>query len=156
MHAAEGHVATERASRYLVQLCEHIHLVTQANPQMPARAEWSDDRATISLGPGRCVLRAEPSGLSLRAEAPDTDTLDQLKHRVAGRLEQIGRRDGLTVQWVPPASGDHGHDGYDYEHEPNRGIPRWVKVTAIIVVLTALLVVIMLLVGGGHAPRRHG
>jgi hypothetical protein len=50
MHAAEGHVATERASRYLVQLCEHIHLVTQANPQMPARAAA---RADASCGPNR-------------------------------------------------------------------------------------------------------
>jgi hypothetical protein len=47
-------------------------------------------------------------------------------------------------------------DDFDYEREPARGIPRWVKIGAIVVVLVVLLVVVMLLVGGGHEPRRHG
>jgi len=107
MLVAEARVDTERASRYLIQLCEHIHRVAQANPQMPARAGWSDDREVISVGTGRCTLWAEPGVLCLRAEAPDADTLHQLKQRVAGRLEQVGRRDGLTVTWAsPPAATD--------------------------------------------------
>ena len=36
------------------------------------------------------------------------------------------------------------------------GIPRWVKVSGIIVLVLALLAVVMLLIGGGgHTPRRH-
>ena len=37
------------------------------------------------------------------------------------------------------------------------GIPRWVRVSGIIVVVLALLVGVMLLLGGGggHGPRRH-
>ena len=104
MLVAEARVDTERAGRYLVQLCQHVHLVAQQNPQMQAHAEWSDDRGMISFGRGRCTLRAEPGGLSLRAEAPDADTLRQLQQRIAGRLEQVGRRDGLTVTWAPPHS----------------------------------------------------
>ena len=55
-----------------------------------------------------------------------------------------------------PGSPDTGDDSFDYEHEPARGIPRWVKIGGIIVAVVALLVVIMLLVGGGHGPGRHG
>jgi hypothetical protein len=35
------------------------------------------------------------------------------------------------------------------------GMPRWVKVSGIIVAVLVLLLVIVLLVSGGHGPRRH-
>ena len=105
MLIAEARVATERSSRYLVQLCRHVNLVARANPQMQAHVEWSDDRGVISFGRGRCTLRADPGVLALYAEAPDEDSLHQLEQRVAGRLEQVGRRDRLTVTWTPSRGG---------------------------------------------------
>jgi hypothetical protein len=102
MLIAEASVATERSSRYLVQLCQHIDKVARAHPQMQAHVEWSDDRGAISFGWGRCRLRADPDALNLRAEAPDEERLHQLEQRVADRLEQVGRRDRLTVTWTPP------------------------------------------------------
>ena len=106
MLIAEARVETERSSRYLVQLCRHVDLVAQAHPQMQAHVEWSDDRGVISFGWGRCTLRAEPGVLILRAEAPDEESLHQLEQRVADRLEQVGRRDHLTVTWPAPRDGD--------------------------------------------------
>ena len=39
---------------------------------------------------------------------------------------------------------------------PNAGMPRWVKVFAIIALVLVLLVVVMLVTGrGGHGPGRH-
>jgi hypothetical protein len=35
------------------------------------------------------------------------------------------------------------------------GMPRWVKVSGIIVAVLVLLLVIVLLLAGGHSPRRH-
>jgi len=105
MVIAEARVATGRSSRYLVQLCRHIRLVAQARPQMQAHVEWSDDRGVISFGWGRCTLRADPGMLALRAEAPDEDSLYQLAQRIADRLEQVGRRDRLTVTWTPAQGG---------------------------------------------------
>jgi len=102
MLIAQARVATERSSRYLVQLCRHLNLVAQKHPQMQAHVEWSDDRGTISFSWGRCTLRADPGVLTLRAEAPDEESLQQLEQRVADRLEQVGRRDRLTVTWTPP------------------------------------------------------
>jgi hypothetical protein len=102
MLIAEASVATERPSRYLVQLCRHINLVAQRNPQMQAHVEWSDDRGVISFDWGRCTLRALPRVLTLRAEAPDEQGLHRLEQRVAEKLEQVGTRDRLTVTWTPP------------------------------------------------------
>jgi hypothetical protein len=102
MLVAEARVATERSRRYLVQLCRHVDFVAKANPQMQAHVEWSDNSGVISFGWGRCTLRADPGVLSLRAEAPDEESLQQLEQRVADRLEQVGRRDRLTVTWTPP------------------------------------------------------
>ena len=101
MLIAEASVTTERSSRYLVQLCRHINLVAQKHPQMQAHVEWFNDRGVISFGWGRCTLHADPGVLTLRAEAPDEESLHQLEQRVADRLEQVGRRDRLTVTWTP-------------------------------------------------------
>lgn len=100
MLIAEASVVTERSSRYLVQLCRHLNLVAKTHPQMQAHVEWSDDRGVISLRSGRCTLRAEPGVLTLRAEAADEESLHQLEQRVADRIEQVGRRDRLTVTWT--------------------------------------------------------
>lgn len=102
MLIAEARVVTERSGRYLVQLCQHLNKAARRNPQMQARVEWSDDRGQISFGWGRCTLRADPGVLTLRAEAADEEHLHQLEQRIADRLEQVGRRDRLTVTWAPP------------------------------------------------------
>jgi len=111
MLIAEASVETESSSRYLVQLCRHVDHVAQTRPEMQARVEWSDDRGVISFGSGRCTLRADLGVLRLRAEAPDEESLHQLEQRVANRLQQVGRRDRLTVTWTrPPASGSSSRD----------------------------------------------
>jgi hypothetical protein len=98
---AEARVETDRSSRYLVQLCQHLNKAGQAHPQMQAHVEWSEDRGLINFGWGRCTLRADPGALALRAEAATEEDLQRIEHRVADRLEQFGRRDQLTVTWTP-------------------------------------------------------
>jgi hypothetical protein len=119
MLIAEATVATDRASRYLVQLCRHVKLAAQHNPLMQADVEWSDDRGLISFGWGQCTLRADPGVLTLRAEAPDQESLHQLEQRLGDRLEHVGRRDRLTVTWAPP----HGA-GEQLPSSPTRGTTR--------------------------------
>lgn len=99
MLIAEATVATERSSRYLVQLCRHINLVSRTNGRSGMRVTWSDDRGTVSVAGGRCTLRADRGVLVLRAEADDENSLHRLERRIAERLQQIGRRDRLTVTW---------------------------------------------------------
>lgn len=121
MLVAEAKVETERSSRYLVQLCRHVDAVARSQPQMQAHVEWSDDRGVISFDWGRCTLRAVPGVLTLHVEAADEESLHELEQRVGGRLQQIGRRDHLTVTWTlpegvdeetpePPARRHSGHE----------------------------------------------
>ncbi|MEO7295288.1 MAG: DUF2218 domain-containing protein [Candidatus Limnocylindria bacterium] len=105
MLIAEARVVTERSGRYLLQLCSHIDLVARSHPDMQAAAEWSDDRGVITFGASRCTLRAEPGALWLAAQAPDAESLAQIQARIGSRLEDIGRRDGLTVTWTATSKG---------------------------------------------------
>jgi hypothetical protein len=95
MIVAEAMVATDRADRYLVQLCKHFaHKVP---------AEWSDHKGFADFGWGTCTLVATEDGLALRAAAPDAAGLDRVKHVVADHTERFGSRDNLTVVWQPVA-----------------------------------------------------
>lgn len=96
---ADASVETERAGRYLSQLCRHVEHMARMRLGMRARVERSDDRAVIDFGWGRCTLRAEPGVLILHAQAHDEDSVRRIEHGVAERLERIGRRDRLTVSW---------------------------------------------------------
>jgi hypothetical protein len=107
MLIAEARVETRRPSRYLVQLCKHVHHIAQAQPETRARVEWSDDRGVVSFVWGRCTLRADPGVLMLRAQASDEQHLQRVEHRVAELLERAGRRDHLSVTWIP-AQGEGG------------------------------------------------
>jgi hypothetical protein len=102
MLIAEARVETERSSRHLVQLCRHVSKASKSRLQMQAHVKWSDDFGVISFRWGRCTLRADPGVLTLRAEAPDVESLRRLQHGVADRLERFGRTEHLTVTWTPP------------------------------------------------------
>ena len=41
------------------------------------------------------------------------------------------------------------------EDEQTGGMPRWVKVSAIVVAALVVLMVVLMLVGGDHGPGRH-
>lgn len=108
MPTAEAHVATERASRYLRQMCSHAsrlrhglgHSHSRGHSQAAPTAEaTSDTTARITRGSAVCELTAHPTALALRVTADDQDQLKALQEAVTRTLERIGRRDGLTVVW---------------------------------------------------------
>jgi hypothetical protein len=120
MPDAVAHVETDRASRHLVQLCTHVSKMGQHLPRLRSHGgsghvtpevqnvEWSDTDGTISFGLGRCTLHASPNELILRVEAPDEESLRRLQDLVGHRLEAIGSRDHLLVQWQRLAGPDTG------------------------------------------------
>ncbi len=55
----------------------------------------------------------------------------------------------------PPYSDTREPADVPPERAPTTGMPRWVKVSAIVAVVLVVLVVVMLLVGGDHGPSRH-
>lgn len=109
MMTAVARVETEHSSRYLVKLCQHFNDRAQAQPGVDALVEWSDDRALASFGWGRCTLRADPGALTLRAEAPDQETLQRVTDLVAKHLERFGKREYLTVTWTLAQGVDDQH-----------------------------------------------
>jgi hypothetical protein len=112
MPSFEAFVETGRADRYVEQFSRHFG---HRPGGMTARSD-GDGQLLIDLGGGTCRMRAEPGRLALRVEGPDPAGLDAIKRKVAGRVEQIGRREGLVVRWQPAA--DHsGAEGSSARHE---------------------------------------
>jgi hypothetical protein len=117
---AHAHVPTPRAARYLAQLAKHTsHLSAlrshlpgtrgsshppadqQHQRPIPLRTEYSPSEALIDFGWARCVLTATETDLVLRGEAETQAALTRLTDAVTHRLQQIGKRDNLTVTWLP-------------------------------------------------------
>jgi hypothetical protein len=117
MPTSQARVVTSRAGRYLAQLCQHSgqmstlarrHALPRGHGDgdgsaapMPRHAEHSGADGIIDFGSGRCALHATGEDLVLSAEAGDQQQLRQIQEAITGRLERIGRRDRLTVTWVP-------------------------------------------------------
>jgi hypothetical protein len=108
MYTAETRVTTDRATRYLAQLCEHLTAIGQAAPDHAnghpraghaPRVERSADHGLVQIGRAQFTIDAAPGVLTLRAEAPDQAELDRVKRMLADRIQTIGRRDNLTIDW---------------------------------------------------------
>ena len=110
MPTAETRVLTDRASRYLVQLCEHLNELRRhaesapphqagARPPSVQRVEYSDTHGVITFPTAECTANATDDALTIRVSADDDATLARMQGMFAARLETIGRRDGLTVTW---------------------------------------------------------
>jgi hypothetical protein len=120
MPTAEARVATDRADRYLAQLCGHLSRMSGMRHRPPTRhadgqphddghrppqvehVDHSDTYGSIRFAGGLCTLHATSDALALHIDADDEDTLLRLQNGITGRLEKIGRRDQLTVTWRRP------------------------------------------------------
>jgi hypothetical protein len=115
MLTVEAQIETERASRYLVQLCRHAAAMAggrghrfrnhagghaRARREVQVHAEWSETHGTISFTPwGQCTIQANASTLAVRVEATDEEDLRQIQDVIARDLDRFGQRDHLTVNW---------------------------------------------------------
>ena len=95
MPVRQGYAETERAARYVEQLGSHF---AHQPGGMKVLAN-APGELVIDLGGATWTLRADPAGLALRVESADAGLLSEFSARVAERIEQIGRRDGLVVRW---------------------------------------------------------
>lgn len=115
MPTAEARIATDRAARYLAQLCQHAAAVTRPGAHAhhsggedhagmaveAVEAQWSGTRGVIAFAPyGSCTLEAGESELLVRAEAADEAGLARIRRIVTADLTRFGRRDGLAVSWT--------------------------------------------------------
>jgi len=122
MPAAEAHVQTRDAGRYLIRLCQHAgkmrsrlghrprsHSAGGAPPEILS-AEWSDTSGYLVLSLGRCALRATDDMLTIRAETSTPEHLARIQELISRRLESFGRRERLTVTWQPAQDLPGGPD----------------------------------------------
>jgi hypothetical protein len=110
---AEGNVPTNRASRYLVQICDHLaelrhhsadrhgRHIDGGAPQPPQvlRVEHNDVQGVITFSFGQCTLDASDTSLAVLLAAEDDDSLRRLQTMLANRIAIIGRRDNLRLTW---------------------------------------------------------
>jgi hypothetical protein len=123
MPASQAHVRTDRAGRYLAQLCDHSSHLGRMAAQWPrlhgagdgtgagnstgdadaplavVHADWSGTEGVIDFGWGRCTLQATDETLTLTAEADNQLNLQRIQEGIARRLAKVGRRDRLSVAW---------------------------------------------------------
>jgi hypothetical protein len=157
MLTAEARVETERPSRYLVQLCQHIgHMGDESRhlrhrPAAPGHEERRDVRlsivessnthAVVDFAPwGRCAMEATSNALLLRVDATDEESLRRLQDVLSRNLTRFGRRDHLEVTWHEPDTG--------VAPDPQGRRPRWVALLGIILVKLAIVAVILVLPSG--------
>ena len=168
MPTAEARVETERASRYLDQLCRHARQMGR-HPHYRPRAhgdgdthrppevhhvEWSDTGGTVRLSLGQWTLQATPNALVLHVEAANEEDLQRMRDLIAARVEKIGRRDHLTVTWQQPEmpstlpdTGDQADAKPPNGHGHTGGMTRRWTVRAVVGAV-ALLAVAHLVLGG--------
>jgi|SRR6266700_852389 len=171
MPTADAQIPTERASRYLTQLCRHLGQMSRMRHQLPTRpggrrpptvdqTDWSDTAGTIHFSQGTCTLSATSDTLTVRIDADDEDTLQRLQDGVARRLETIGRRDHLTVRWqrsdsVPsPAPDAAMAAAAPTDHTVAPRSRRVVRVLALAGVAALAIVVHVGLLGGALAASQ--
>ncbi|MFD8740781.1 DUF2218 domain-containing protein [Streptomyces sp. NPDC059618] len=136
MPTAETRLTTDRASRYLVQLCRHLRQMPRIGHRPPGgghgegrtppevgHVEFTDTHGTVRFADGLWTLNATTDALTLRVDADDEEALRRLQDGIAARIEKIGRRDGLRVHWRPAAAGEPPQAGADTQgrtHEAGR------------------------------------
>jgi hypothetical protein len=166
MPTAEAHVPTTRASRYLVQLCRHTSQMGRIRHQPPNRhsggghmppavqhADWSDTHGTVRFTEGQWTLHATADTLTLRVEADDGPTLDRLLDGITRRVENVGRRDQLTVTWKRSGtSAAHREYATGTTTPPPRATARTLRGRAATIgLVVAAIVIVGLHLGPGGA-----
>jgi cytochrome P450 len=121
MPSAQARIRTDRAGRYLTQMCRHTTHVgglghgdrhgAGGGTPVPRRTEYSDTAGTIDFDRGRCILRATGEELTLLAEADDQQDLRQIQDAITVRLTRVGRRDRISVTWQPAPAPPGGETG---------------------------------------------
>src|SRR5215471_20021780 len=115
MLTAEAVIQIDHADRYLARLGQHAGKMGRQHGHRPRRhgsgeppevrqAEWSATHGKVRLNWGQWTVDAAPGRLTLRAEAADQASLQQIQDMLTTRLEKFGWREHLTVSWQPRAA----------------------------------------------------
>ena len=84
-------VATDKAARYMGQLCKHFA------HKIPAAFDAETGRIEFSIGV--CELAVAKDALAIHVSAADEEALAKMEDVVARHLVRFGFRDELVVTW---------------------------------------------------------
>lgn len=92
MPVATSRFETEKASRYLQQLCKHFaHKVD---------CEWSETEGTADLPGGRLTLTASATALAIHVTGEDAKGLTKARYVLEDHLVRFAFREGLLgLHW---------------------------------------------------------
>lgn len=88
MPTAQTRIPTDRAGRYLAQLCRHLNQISGhtrhgetdgGGPPQVQRVECSHSHGVIEFGSGKCTLDATSDELTIKLAAVDTNELQQMQ-----------------------------------------------------------------------------
>lgn len=88
---ATARVPTEKASRYLQQLCKHFA------HKLPVT--FDEHKGSITFQIGECALTADGEVLTITATSPGEVELEQLKDVIVRHLVRFAFREELPVEW---------------------------------------------------------
>ncbi|TCK28267.1 hypothetical protein EV667_2270 [Ancylobacter aquaticus] len=93
MPSTTATIPTAHASRYLQQLCKHWAHKLEVN--------FTAERGVVTFPEGTvATMEAGPDGLAVRIEAPDAQTLEQMKGVVSRHLDRFAFREApLPFDW---------------------------------------------------------
>lgn len=112
MIRSAARLESDRAGRYLVQLCKHFaHKVpARYEPAPPARggkrhgaegAEADSLAGTVDFPWGVCRLLSRPGSLEMTCEAAEPEALRRIEHVVTDHVERFAWRDKPRLDWRP-------------------------------------------------------
>jgi hypothetical protein len=89
--SARADVPTDAPERYAKQLVSHLG----------RRVEWTTEgpTSTAAIAGGTGVVEVGDGVLTLRAQAPDRESLERVQDVLARHLERFGQRNELVVTW---------------------------------------------------------
>jgi uncharacterized protein len=90
--SSRADVPTDAPERYAKQLVSHLG----------RRTEWTTEgtTSTASIAGGTGTVEVGDGVLTLRAEAPDAESLATVQHVLGSHLERFGQRNELAVTWT--------------------------------------------------------
>ncbi|MDA7949491.1 MAG: DUF2218 domain-containing protein [Hyphomicrobiaceae bacterium] len=87
----EARVQTEKASKYLMQMCKHFaHKVP---------VEFDERAGRVDFQPGHCVMRVENNLLVLSCEADAEGEMARMKLILDDHLKRYAWREEVDIKW---------------------------------------------------------
>lgn len=84
-------VETRDPAKYIARLCRHF--------SHKLETQCTDTQGRIEFSIGRCLLQAEPHGLSVLCESPDNEQLLELMEVIKAHFDRFAAKDSLVLHW---------------------------------------------------------